>query len=69
MEKKTIMEVIKENKDAIIRRTLIVLGSIGGLLVVSKLLMGDEEVEALDEIGEPVEDVEFSEEVENEEEK
>lgn len=68
MEKKTIMEVIKENKDAIIRRALIVLGTVGGILLVSKVLTGgDDEVEEFEENEEP-QDVEFSE-VENEEEK
>ena len=68
MEKKTIMEVIKENKDAIIRRALIVLGTVGGILLVSKVLIGDDdEVEEFEENEEP-QDVEFSE-VENEEEK
>lgn len=69
MEKKTIMEVIKENKDAIIRRVLIVLGSVGGILLVAKVLSGDEEdMETLVEGETEPQDVEFSE-IENEEEK
>lgn len=68
MEKKTLMEVIKENRDSIIRRALIVLGSVGGLLLVAKVLSGDEaDIEENVEETEP-QDVEFSE-VENEEEK
>ena len=69
MEKKTIMEVIKDNKETIIKRALIVLGTIGGLLLVSKVLTGDDnEMETLVDSEEEPQDVEFSE-VENEEEK
>ena len=61
MEKKTIMEVIKENKGAIIKRLLIVVGSVGGVLLASKLLAGDDEqIESLEE-SDDAQDVEFTE--------
>lgn len=61
MEKKTLMEVIKENKGAIIKRLLIIVGSVGGVLLASKLLAGDDEqIEALEE-SDDAQDVEFTE--------
>ena len=60
MEKKTIMEVIKENKGTIIKRLLIIAGSVGGVLLASRLLAGDDnEMEEL--VEGDAQDVEFTE--------
>lgn len=68
MEKKSILEVIKENKGAIIKRALIIAGSIAGVLLAAKVLTGDEDDEEMVEVEDgEIQDAEFSE-VESEEE-
>lgn len=68
MEKRSIMEVINENKGVIIKRALIVAGIIGGLLLASKALSNNDEEETLDgaDVDGDIEEAEFSE-VETEE--
>ena len=65
-EKKTIMEVIKENKGKIVKGLLIGLASIGGILIAAGLLSNPEDEEP-EEIDDAI-DVEFEEENEENEE-
>lgn len=57
-----ILECIKVNRKTILKRCLIVAASVGGLLLASKLLTGDEETEdgVVDVDYEPVEESEES---------
>ena len=47
-----LLEVIKENKKAIIKKALIVGGAIAGLVIVAKMVKPNEEILELEEVTE-----------------
>jgi len=67
MEKKKLLEVIVDNKESIVKKGLMVLGSIAALLIAAKVFTGAEEaIEENEENEEEPQDVDFSEESEEE---
>lgn len=58
-EKKTIIEVIKENKGSIVKRALIIAGTIGGLILAAKVFNNDDDYEMI-ELDENNSDADFS---------